>query len=518
MKRLSGTKLIKCFNLFVSALPLAIQLKPNRKSLSSIKKQGIQNVIITYIGIVIGFVSLLLIQPNLLKPEELGLTRILIAAASLIATVLPLGVSSITTKFFPYFRNEDKKHYGYFGFMLLFPIAGALLCGIMVYLFKNAIISQYIEQSFLFTRFFDLLLPFAIIIALNMTLNAYCASLFKTRIISFFEGIFTRILFILLIVVYYFKWIELNQFMNLFVLIYLLQAISMVGYIYSVDKPSLKIDIGYLKTIGIGKIIKFGLLLTVASFSSISLKHLDTIMIGKYMSLDYVGVFAVSAYIALVIEIPLTSLERITHPKVAQAWANKDVASIKKIYYQSVKYLMLGGGLLLIGIIANINDLLSLLPEAYHRGSVVAIIACIGGFLNIATGVNTSILFTSDKYIYGTYLLFLLLVVAIILNIILIPAYGIEGAALATALSSVIYNALIYFIILKKFQMQPYNTSSLKILLIIAVTFLISYFFPSTNNAIITMLVKSAVIIGVYGCLTYFLRIVPEFHKYLSLK
>ena len=464
---------------------------------------------------VIGFVSLLFVQPNLLKPEELGLTRILIAAASLIATVLPLGVSSITTKFFPYFRNEEKKHYGYFGFMLLFPLVGAILCGVIVYLIKNVIIDQYIEQSFLFTRFFDLLLPFAIIIALNMALNAYCASLFKTRIISFFEGIFTKLLFIGLIVIYYFEYIDLSLFMNLFVLIYLLQAISMIIYIYSVDKPSLKVDAGFLKTIGVGKIVKFGLLLTLASFSSISLRHLDTIMIGKYMSLDYVGVFAVSAYIALVIEIPLTSLERITHTKVSQAWANKDVESIKKIYYQSVKYLMLIGGLLLIGIITNIQDLLGLLPVAYHKGATVAVIACVGGFLNIATGVNTSILFTSDNYIYGTYLLFLLLVVSVILNIILIPVYGIEGAAVATALSSVIYNALKYFIILKKFKMQPYNQSSLKILFVISVTFLIGYSLPSMNNPIVSMAIKSAVIIGVYGCLTYLLKIVPEFHKYL---
>jgi len=486
--------------------------------LSSIKKQGIQNVTITYIGVVIGFTSLLFIQPNLLKPEELGLTRLLIAAASLIATVLPLGVSSVTTKFFPYFRNEEKNHYGYFGFMLLFPLVGAIVCGVIIYTFKNLIINQYIQQSFLFTRFFDLLFPFAIIIALNMTLNAYCASLFKTRIISFFEGIFTRILFIFLIVIYYLKSIDLAQFMDLFVAIYLLQAISMIIYIYSEDKPSLKIDFHYLKSIGVGKIITFGLLLTTASFSSLSLKHLDTIMIGKYMSLEYVGIFAVSAYIALVIEIPLTSLERITHTKVAQAWANKDMMSIQKIYYQSVKYLMLIGGLLLIGIIANIHDLLSLLPEAYHKGATVAIIACVGGFLNISTGVNTSILFTSDKYIYGTYLLFLLLVLAVILNILLIPTYGIEGAALATALSSVIYNALKYVIILKQFKMQPYTFSSLKILLIIAVTFLISYFLPSGNNAIISMIIKTIVITSIYGGLTYLLKIVPEFHKYFPFK
>lgn len=480
-----------------------------------IQKQGITNAVITYTGVLIGFVSLLFIQPRLLEPEELGLTRIIIAAASLIATILPLGVTSVTAKFFPYFRNESKKHHGYFGFMLLFPLVGTLFCGILVYVFKDAIIHQYIDQSLLFTRFFDLLLPFAIIISVNMALNAYCASLFKTTFTTFFEGVAVRILFILLLIVYYFQWINLSQFMNLFVAIYFIQVISVVIYIYNVDTPSLKIDRAHLGSIGVGKLLRFGLLLTVTGFSSISLRHLDTIMIGKYMNLEYVGIFAVSAFIALVIEIPLSSLERITHFKVSQAWANKDIQEIKSIYYQSVKYLMLIGGVMMIGIIANIHDLLSLLPEIYHKGATVAIIACVGGFLNIATGVNTSILFTSDKYIYGSYLLFFLFVLAFVLNIVLIPRYGIEGAAFATALSSFIYNTLKYFIIWKNFKMQPYDTSSLKILIVILIVFVVAYFLPSNNNAVLSMLIKSTVITLAYLSLTYSLKIVPEFHKYI---
>jgi len=486
--------------------------------LGTIKKQGIKNAVITYIGVVIGFISLLFIQPNLLKPEELGLTRILIAAASLIATILPLGVSSVTTKFFPYFRNPEKRHYGYFGFMLLFPLIGTIVCGLLIYLFKDMIVALYAVQSPLFIRFFDLLLPFAMVMGINLAMNAYCSSLFKTTIISFFEGIVTRLLFIALIIIYYFQWIDLEQFIYLFVFIYALQALSMVIYIYAIDRPSLKIDRMHIRSIGLNQIMIFGILLTLTNVSSVSLKHLDAIMIGKYLSLDHVGVFAVAAYIALVIEIPLSSLEKITHVKVSQAWANKDIESIRHIYYQSVKYLMLLGGLLLVGITTNIHELLGLLPENYHAGAMVAIIACIGSFLNISTGVNTSILFTSEKYKYGTYLLILLLALALTLNIILIPKYGIEGAAMATAISTVIYNLLKFFIIWKHFRMQPYDLSSLKILLVITMAFGIAFLLPEMNEPIVSMIMRSIAITSVYLLGTYFLKIVPEFHKYIPFR
>jgi O-antigen/teichoic acid export membrane protein len=457
------------------------------------------------------------IQPKFLTPEELGLTRILLAAASLIATILPLGVSSVTTKFFPYFRNAEKKHHGYFGLMLIFPLAGTALCGILIYVFKDAIINEYQAQSPLFTRYFNLLLPFAMIIAVNMTLNAYCSSLFKTSIISLFESIVSRVLFIILIFIYYFHYITLTQFIELFVAIYIIQVISMTLYIYSLDTPSLRIDKTILKSIGTGNMIRFGLLLTLTNVSSVSLKHLDTLMLGKYMSLDWVGVFTVAAFIGMVIEIPLTSLEKITHTKVAQAWDNNDVESIKDIYYKSVKYLMLIGGLLLVCIICNINDLLSFLPEIYHKGATVAIIACIGSFLNIATGVNTSILFSSSKYIYGTYILLLLLLLSVVFNIILIPLYGITGAALATAISSVIYNLIKYLIILKHFKMQPYNPTNMRILLVIMLSFA-AYFLPDIHDNLYNIILKSAVIAVIYGVSTYLFNVIPEYHHYFKNK
>jgi O-antigen/teichoic acid export membrane protein len=500
----------------VLKLPDSVYLWPIQlKSLGSIRKQSITNAVITYSGVLIGFISLLFIQPNLLKPEELGLTRILLAAASLVASLLPLGVSSVTTKFFPYFRNKEKGHHGYFVFMLLFPLAGTLICAALIYLFKDWIILQYAEQSPLFIRYFHLLLPFAMIMGLNMALNSYSASLFKTTVVSLFEGVITRLLFILIIVLYYLQYIDLSSFVSLFILIYLLQTIGVFIYLWVLDKPSLKLNMTQLREVGLNKMIFFGLLLTLTNISSLSMRHLDAVMIGKYMKLEFVGIFAVAAYLALVIEIPLTSMERITHAKVSEAWANKDLESIRKIYYQSVKYLMLAGGLLLVGITTNIHELLNLLPAPYHGAAAVAIIAACGSFLNISTGVNTSILFTSDKYLYGTFLLFFLLLLTFLLNIYLIPQYGIEGAAAATAMATIIYNFLKYLIILKYYKMQPYDLGTLKILAVIACAFAVGIFMPVTDNGIVTIILRSSAVTAAYLVLSYMLNIVPEFHKYI---
>lgn len=108
-----------------------------------IQKQGLLNTVITYSGVVIGFVSLLFIQPQLLTSSELGLIRILLAFATIVATIMPLGVGNINTKFFPHFRNKEKKHFGYFGLMLSFLLVGFLICASLILVFKGKIIEVY---------------------------------------------------------------------------------------------------------------------------------------------------------------------------------------------------------------------------------------------------------------------------------------------------------------------------------------------------------------------------------------
>src|SRR6187551_3336224 len=101
-----------------------------------IRRQGITNTITTYIGIVIGFVYLIIISPHFLTKEELGLTRILFSFSLLAAVFVPIGIGNATTKYFPIFKDRDSKHHGFFGFMLLFPILGFLLTSGVLWMLK----------------------------------------------------------------------------------------------------------------------------------------------------------------------------------------------------------------------------------------------------------------------------------------------------------------------------------------------------------------------------------------------
>ena len=68
-----------------------------------IKRQGIKNVFITYLGVIVGAISTLYIQPELLSIDELGFTRNLYNFSFLLSLAIPLGLPSIILKFYPEF-------------------------------------------------------------------------------------------------------------------------------------------------------------------------------------------------------------------------------------------------------------------------------------------------------------------------------------------------------------------------------------------------------------------------------
>ncbi len=476
-----------------------------------LQRQGITNAIITYVGIVIGFISLLVIQPRFLSTEEIGLTRVLFSFSALIATFMPFGMNSITLKYFPYFRNKDKGHYGFFMFMLLLPVGGFLVIGMLLWLIKGFIIAQYVTQAALFTEYFYYIFPLTFFLSLISVLNAYSYSLFKTSFPGFLSEVIVRLLSIALFTLYFIKQIDRDAFVLLFTAIYGLQLIVLLVYIFIIDNPSLKVDRAFLKEQKPVQMIKYGLLLSFVALTSLGLKYLDVVMLGKFVPLSMVGIYSICAFIPAVIEAPLGALEKIGLAKISDAWSKNNLTEIKEIYFKSSMYLFLAGGLLFLLINLNLDSLFLLIPkQEFSIGKYVVLIISIGTLLNMATGVNDSVIYTSHKYIFGTYLLIFLFPLAFVNNLIFIPLYGINGAAFATALSAFLYNAIKYLFIWKNFKLQPFNIQTFYIIITIILTFLTVQFIPHFTTPFVDIIIRSIIISIVYITLAFILRIVPE--------
>lgn len=480
-----------------------------------IKKQGIINTVLVYTGTLIGFISLLFIQPVFLSKEELGLTRMILGFAAIMSILFSFGISAVTIRYLPKTFDHDHKHRGFFGFVLIYTTLSVIAGCIILFLSKNWIFRFYEDGSQQFVEHFHFVVLLTIINAYILGLNSYCIALLKTTFTTFLNDVLSKILFIVVIFLHFFGLLDLEQFLFAFCMTYGITFILLIVNIFFIDRPGFIPDSKYIReNIGYRPIIRYGIIITVTAMNSVGLKYLDTLFVGT-ISVGEAGIYSVAAFIGLMIEMPLNALERIANPAIAHAMASKNIDEIKSIYYLSARFLVVLGGWLFVMVVSNINDLLTILPEEYQGGTLVTIFIACGALINMATGINYPILVNSDKYIWGSAFNIFLIVITVIGNIILVPHLGMLGAAITAFAASSIYNFLKFIFIRTRFQLQPFDLKTVYIFILILALSAMGYFIQPAVNPFLVIAIKGIVISLVYFSIIIASRWVTDLYKYV---
>ncbi len=454
---------------------------------------------------ILGILSTLYIQPFFLTEEQVGIIRLVISVGTILASVSCLGITSIVIKFFPLFHDKEKKHNNFFTVALTFPLFGFALCFGLVSVFGKIILAFYGDNAAILSDYFWPIMLTAFFNCMVFSFSAYCNSINKSSLPTLINEVLNRIGFITCILLFYYGVTTQSVFIYTLSLIYFIQMILLFLIINHSGHPSLSLSF-FSNNSNLKAIIGYGLISAFTQITGISIKFIDVVFVGKYETMGQVGVYSIAAFIGLVLETPLSALERIAGPKIARLFATNNAAEIEKIYKLSSKYLMVFCGFFGCVLVVCIQPLLSLLPGNYSSGALVTIIICIGAFFNSATGVNYSIITYSNFFKLGALFYFLLLILTIILNIILIPLYGIIGAAIATALVSVAHNLLRFALIKAKLNMQPFTMNSLKIVLIVATSVLSAYWLQTENKYLLIFL-RGIISAGVFATLVVLLKV-----------
>jgi O-antigen/teichoic acid export membrane protein len=480
-----------------------------------IKKQGLSNTTLIYVGTAIGFVSLVLIQPRFLSKEELGLIRLILAFSSVLSILFSVGISAVTIRYFPRVFDPQSRHRGFFGFLLAYTAAGIMVGSLILYFAKDLIFRFYASGSALFNDRFGYVFLLTTILSFVLGFNAYCIALMRTIITTVLNDIVVRLLLIAIIFVRFSGLFNLEQFLLAFCGIYAFQAIVLLFAIFQHDRPGLMPHLGFIReTIGIRSILRYGIVITLTALNSVTLKYVDTMFVGR-ISLDLVAIYSVAAFIGLAVEIPLNALERIANPSISFALARKDMATVLTIYRDSAKALLLLGGLLFLLVALNARDLFALLPHDFSSGIIITQIVAFGALINMGTGVNYPILTNSHKYIWGSVFLVGLLVITVLGNILLIPKFGLLGPALAGCFASIVYNALKFEFIRRVFKIHPFNLSTLKALTVILVVFVLGWLVPVPGGPILSIALRTVLLISVYLGLTILWRTSDDLYRHI---
>ena len=226
-------------------------------------------------------------------------------------------------------------------------------------------------------------------------------------------------------------------------------------------------------------------------------------MVSAMLNLAANAVYTTAFYMATVIEIPKRALSQIMMPLISKAFEQNNVREVATLYRKTSINQFIIGSLLLIGVWINLDNMFALIPKGnqYELGKWVVIIVGVGKLVDMLFGPSSEIIVLSKYYKFNIILILLLAAIVIISNNLLIPRYGIEGAAWGSAFALIIFNVIKFIFIYWKFKIQPFDFNTVKVMVIAGLVLLINYFLPPISNVFADILFRSGIITVMFAAL-----------------
>ncbi len=473
--------------------------------------QSFKNTISTYLGFGIGAINTLFLYTNFLTDEYYGLVAFILSAANIMMPFMAFGVHNTIIKFYSTFKTKNSLN-SFLTLMLFLPLVLIVPTAIVGY-YAYDIIGQFLSQeNAIVNNYVWHIFIVAIAMAYFEIFFAWSKTQMQTVFGNIMKEVFHRVAIMLLLLAVYFEWLTVDAFIIGVVTVYVIRMIIMKIYAYSVRLPVLK----FHSIPKIASILQYtGLIILAGSVATLIL-DIDKFMIGQVLKIEKVAYYSVAIFIATVIAVPQRAMHQIMMPLTAKYLNDKNIKALKDLYQRSSLNLFIISGLIFLLIVLNINQLYTLLPEEFAGGLFVVIIVSMAKLYDNVLGNNNAILFNSDYYKMVLAFGVLLAVLAIILNAIFIPLYGINGSAVATFIAVSVYNTLKVVFVSKTFKMLPFCKGSLKVLLLISGCVVLFYFWEFKFHAILNIGLKSILVGLLYIFIIYKFKISEDMNSLLG--
>ncbi len=440
-------------------------------------KSSLKVAIFSYFGILIGAFNTLWLFPKILAPEQIGTITLLVSIASAGAIFVQFGLANITDKFFPYYRDHESKHNGFFMFMLVYPLVPIFVL-LLVFPFVSPLVLEKLSGKSAYASIVvSLIVPLVVFITYINVLEAYLRAHFQLQLSSIVKEVFLRIGILLLVLVCAAGLISFEQVVYGNVCSYGLACLIFLVFIWR--KGWLYRSV-FLKKEEIGRVkemITYALFIILGSGGAILLTYIDSVMLGFMSGVKDAGIYTIAFYIGTTIEIPRRIIAQSITPLITSAWKENNVDQIKNIYKRAAINQFIIGAILFLLVSFNLDYLFEMIPNGsvYKAGKWVVIFIALTRLIDLSTSVNGEILLYS-KY-YKANLLFTLIIglINITLNYLLILKYGLVGAALAILISLTLHNLIKMVFIYYRMNMHPFSSEFIRILCLFLLTLTIHF-------------------------------------------
>lgn len=467
-------------------------------------RQTFFSSISAYIGILIGYFNSIILMPKYLLAEEIGLMRTVLAISMLLVPIVLAGTTSGLVKYYPRLENKIPSLNA---FSLMMILVSFSLVTIVSYFFQTEWFLLFAEKSPAINQHFWLVYGLLFMMVIFNFLEAISRTQLDIITPNMFRELVYKSAHMGVVLLVGFGLINFQQYLNSQIIIYVGLIGGLTYFIWR--KVPIRFQFKNVFRLDFGKeVFRFSMFSVMGNFGIMMVLQIDQIMVSSFLGLEMGGIYFTAVLMAVVIELPRRLVSQITMPMVSKAYMEQRLDDINAQYKSVSINLLLLGGLLLLLITLNIDNIFAIMPNGntYQAGMWVVYLIGTTKVIDMLFSINGEIISMSNYYRVNVFLILGLGIATAITNYIFIPIYGINGAALATLVTYIIFNIVKYFMLKKIYNFDPFTTKTLLIIL----SMLAGYFaidqIPVLFNAYIDLILRSLVVVGYFVALIWIVK------------
>ena len=238
-----------------------------------------------------------------------------------------------------------------------------------------------------------------------------------------------------------------------FVLLSFFSSVRVYKIFKTLQKPNKKSE-----SFSMHEIFKTSAPMALSAIAYFIMQSIDIIILSIYEGFDQIAYYSVSVKLAMVTTLALMSVNIVIAPRIAEIYEKQNLQDMQQLIKHSTRIIFFISLFVLSILFLFSQEILSLFGPDYIKANQALLFLLAAQFFNTVSGPGAIYLNMTGRQKTLNKILILGLIINISLNFYFIPVEGINGAAKATLVSLIIWNAITTLLIYSKDKIKIFLT------------------------------------------------------------
>ncbi|MGH8624652.1 MAG: polysaccharide biosynthesis C-terminal domain-containing protein, partial [Gammaproteobacteria bacterium] len=181
-----------------------------------------------------------------------------------------------------------------------------------------------------------------------------------------------------------------------------------------------------------------------------------------FIGQEEAGIYEAAAKTAMLASLFLTAVSATAAPMIASLHGRGDHASLQGIVTSATRWMWFPSLVIALGLIFLASPILGLFGPVFAEGRWALRLLALGQLINASTGPVGYLMGLTGYQNLSARVFGITAMVNIVLNATFIPIWGLEGAALATMGTTILWNVWLYILIKKHLGIRSFVFSTVR--------------------------------------------------------